>query len=78
MSPGQADSRNFYFGSSSSTRWSNDLSHKLCVKNEIKIAEQHRKTPVQDKVLDTDTFLAPLWTTHTDYSLLPTLSLFCA
>jgi len=50
LSLSQADSRNFYFGSSSATPWCNDLSHKNHVRSENKIALQHRKVPTEYKV----------------------------
>jgi len=50
LSLSQADSRNFYFGSSSATPWCNDLSHKNHVRSENKIALQHRKIPTEYKV----------------------------
>ena len=51
LSASQAKSRNFYFGSSSATPWCNDLSHKHHVKCENKIALDHRKEALEDKVL---------------------------
>ena len=45
----QQQSRNFYFGSSSSTPWCNDLSHRNACKHEERIAMDLRSTPVQQR-----------------------------
>ena len=50
LSASQANSRNFYFGSSSATAWCNDLSHRNHVKVENRIAMGHRRVPIEDKV----------------------------
>ena len=57
----QQQSRNFYFGSSSSTPWCNDLSHRNACKHEERIAMDLRSTPVQqrERVRSPDPRLAP-------------------
>lgn len=66
LSASQAKSRNFYFGSSSATPWSNDLSHRNHVKAENRISMGHRRVATEDKVVPPTP-----WATQYDATMQP-------
>ena len=47
----QKNSRNFFFGPSSSTPWNNDLCHRDHCRLERHMDEVHRRTPMEEKVV---------------------------
>ena len=66
LSSTQAKSRNFYFGSSSQSPWSNDVAFKNYVKSEFKTALNHHEEPAADRVI------APVpWATTYDTTMQP-------